>query len=353
MVTKRRGGAHTEINESLPMEEKIVKNRIRCLLNLGNNLRIYTVDDAMTSLKSYYNISFRRSELEVKRVLEEVREELIEKEEETEIDENNNLIPDDELDEETRLLIEEVQENDPTYYPEMDQETDDEEDKPEPGTSTTVQTRGARQKRPKGRTWHEQAFRANKAELWRTRRIGRRKGYFEKPASQSSDKSTKRKPGQRAIEEIKHYQEGTELVINPVAFMWFVRELLHNIWKDELLPVRFKDGIRMQTAAVEALQEATEAYLIQMFTYVNLAANHRRTRKAKRDNKGITITDEDLQLIRIITSNFEGCVLKESEKFGATSEIGDNEKEVKYGKPEEEEGEPKPKRARKGKPKKK
>ena len=72
---KRRGGAHTEINESLPMEEKIVKNRIRCLLNLGNNLRIYTVDDAMTSLKSYYNISFRRSELEVKRVLEEVREE--------------------------------------------------------------------------------------------------------------------------------------------------------------------------------------------------------------------------------------------------------------------------------------
>ena len=350
---KRRGGAHTEINESLPMEEKIVKNRIRCLLNLGNNLRIYTVDDAMTSLKSYYNISFRRSELEVKRVLEEVREELIEKEEETEIDENNNLIPDDELDEETRLLIEEVQENDPTYYPEMDQETDDEEDKPEPGTSTTVQIRGARQKRPKGRTWHEQAFRANKAELWRTRRIGRRKGYFEKPASQSSDKSTKRKPGQRAIEEIKHYQEGTELVINSVAFMWYVRELLHNIWKDELLPMRFKDGIRMQTAAVEALQEATEAYLIQMFTYVNLAANHRRTRKAKRDNKGITITDEDLQLIRIITSNFEGCVLKESEKFGATSKIGDNEKEVKYGKPEEEEGEPKPKRARKGKPKKK
>ena len=188
---KRRGGAHTEINESLPMEEKIVKNRIRCLLNLGNNLRIYTVDDAMTSLKSYYNISFRRSELEVKRVLEEVREELIEEEEETEIDENNNLIPDDELDEETRLLIEEVQENDPTYYPEMDQETDDEEDKPEPGTSTTVQTRGARQKRPKGKTWHEQAFRANKAELWRTRRIGKRKGYFEKPASQSTDQSTK------------------------------------------------------------------------------------------------------------------------------------------------------------------
>ena len=342
---KRRGGAHTEINESLPMEEKIVKNRIRCLLNLGNNLRIYTVDDAMTSLKSYYNISFRRSELEVKRVLEEVREELIEKEEETEIDENNNLIPDDELDEETRLLIEEVQENDPTYYPEMDQETDDEEDKPEPGTSTTVQTRGARQKRPKGRTWHEQAFRANKAELWRTRRIGKRKGYFEKPASQSKDQSTKKKPGQRAIEEIKHYQEGTELVINPVAFMWYVRELLHNIWKDELLPVRFRDSIRMQTAVVEVLQEATEAYLIQMFTYVNLAANHRRTRKAKRDNKGITITEEDLQLIRIITSNFEGCELKDSEKFGATSKIGDDEKEVKYGKPEEEEEEPKPKRA--------
>ena len=143
------------------------------------------------------------------------------------------------------------------------------------------------------------------------------------------------------------------MVINSVAFMWYVRELLHNIWKEELLPIRFKDGIRMQTAAVEALQEATEAYLIQMFTYVNLAANHRRTKKAKRDNKGITITEEDLQLIRIITSNFEGCVLKESEKFGATSKIGDNEKEVKYGKPEEEEGEPKPKRARKGKPKKK
>ena len=41
-------------------------------------------------------------------------------------------------------------------------------------------------------------------------------------------------------------------------------------------------------------------------------------------------------------------MLKESEKFGATSEIGDNEKEVKYGKPEEEEGEPKPKESKKG-----
>ena len=175
---KRRAGAHTVINEPLPMEEKIVKNRIRCLLNLGNNLRIYTVDVAMTSLKSYYNITFRKSELEVKRVLEEVRKELIDEDEETEIDENNNLDPEDELDEETKLLIEEVREDDPTYYPEMDQETDDEEDKPEPGTSTTVQTRGARQKKPKGKTWHEQAFRANKAELWRIRRIGKKGGLF-------------------------------------------------------------------------------------------------------------------------------------------------------------------------------
>ena len=100
-----------------------------------------------------------------------------------------------------------------------------------------------------------------------------------------------------------------------------------------------KDGIQIQTDAVKALQEAIEAHLNQM---LHLTTYHRHTKKTKRENTDITITQEDLELIREITKSFTGCELKYSERLGAKFSVGNDEEKVHYGKPKEsEEGEPK------------
>ena len=113
----------------------------------------------------------------------------------------------------------------------------------------------------------------------------------------------------------------------------------------------------------KTLQEAVEAYIVEMFTYTQLAALHRRPRKAKKEKKeNVTVAEEDLELIRMITGKFEHGELEESERFGGESGITEDEPAVKYGKQDppppddednDENGEPTPKRRRKSTPKKK
>lgn len=52
--------------------------------------------------------------------------------------------------------------------------------------------------------------------------------------------------------EIRHYQKGTELLLRKAPFRRLVREIT----------LDFKQDIRWQLSAVEALQEAAEAYLV-------------------------------------------------------------------------------------------
>ena len=48
---------------------------------------------------------------------------------------------------------------------------------------------------------------------------------------------------------------------------------------------------------------------------------HRRPRKAKKEKKeNVTVAEEDLELIRMITGKFEHGELEESEKFGGESQ---------------------------------
>ncbi|XP_035217322.1 histone H3-like 3 [Stegodyphus dumicola] len=89
------------------------------------------------------------------------------------------------------------------------------------------------------------------------------------------------RPGTTALREIRQYQKTTELLIRKLPFQRLVREIAQYYFSN----------IRFQTTAVQALQEASEAYLVSLFEETNMSAIH-----AKR----VTIMPKDIQLARRI-----------------------------------------------------
>lgn len=90
------------------------------------------------------------------------------------------------------------------------------------------------------------------------------------------------KPGVLALKEIKLYQRSTHLLIRRGPFARLVRELLLT---------RHPRGVefRWQKAAIECLQEASEAYLVHLLSDAYLCSLH-----AKR----VTLMPRDIQLIK-------------------------------------------------------
>ncbi len=72
------------------------------------------------------------------------------------------------------------------------------------------------------------------------------------------------RPGTVALREIRRYQKSTELLIRKLPFQRLVREIAQD----------FKTDLRFQSAAIGALQEASEAYLVSLFEDTNLCAIH-------------------------------------------------------------------------------
>ena len=64
--------------------------------------------------------------------------------------------------------------------------------------------------------------------------------------------------------EICKYQKNTDLLIHKIPFQCLVREIAQN----------FKSDLGFQGAAMFALQEAAEAYLVLLFEDTNLLAIH-------------------------------------------------------------------------------
>ena len=95
------------------------------------------------------------------------------------------------------------------------------------------------------------------------------------------------RPGTVALREIRHFQKGTQLLLLKAPFRRLIHEILQNMAYDDR---RFQD-IRMQSLAVCAIQEASEAYLVHLLGEANLCAIH-----AKR----VTIMPKDIQLARRI-----------------------------------------------------
>ncbi len=89
------------------------------------------------------------------------------------------------------------------------------------------------------------------------------------------------KPGTVALREIRKFQKSTELLIRKLPFQRLVREISQD----------FQLDLRFQSAAVTALQEAAEAYLVGLFEDTNLCAIHAHR---------VTIMTRDMQLARRI-----------------------------------------------------
>ena len=96
------------------------------------------------------------------------------------------------------------------------------------------------------------------------------------------------RPGTVALKEIRRYQKSTELLIRKLPFQRLVREIAGDIG---ICPEHLRGKLRFQSAAVNALQEASEAYLVGLFEDCNICAIH-----AKR----VTIMPKDIHLARKI-----------------------------------------------------
>ena len=89
------------------------------------------------------------------------------------------------------------------------------------------------------------------------------------------------RPGTIALREIRKFQKTTDLLIRKLPFQRVVKEI----------STEFKSDLRFQSQAILALQEACEAYLVNLFEDTNLCAIH-----AKR----VTIMVKDMMLAKRI-----------------------------------------------------
>ena len=99
------------------------------------------------------------------------------------------------------------------------------------------------------------------------------------PATGGVKKPHRFRPGTVALREIRRYQKSTELLMRKLPFQRIVREIAGE----------FEADLRFQGTAIQALQEACEAYMVALFEDSNLACIH-----AKR----VTIMAKDMALAR-------------------------------------------------------
>ncbi|XP_057375880.1 uncharacterized protein LOC130696779 [Daphnia carinata] len=88
------------------------------------------------------------------------------------------------------------------------------------------------------------------------------------------------RPGTKALREIRKYQKGTELLLQKAPFQRLVREVTIEL-SDETM--------RFTAEALECLQTAAEAYVVQLFEDSVLAMIHARR---------VTLMVRDIQFIR-------------------------------------------------------
>lgn len=93
------------------------------------------------------------------------------------------------------------------------------------------------------------------------------------------------RPGELALKTIQELQKSYDLLIPKLRFHKLVREITHSSTDGQSEPFKY------QLAALHALQEAAEAYLVYLFEDSNLCCIH-----AKR----VTIMPRDIDLARRI-----------------------------------------------------
>ena len=87
------------------------------------------------------------------------------------------------------------------------------------------------------------------------------------------------------MQALKEIQKGADLLIRRVPFQRLVREIVQ----------KQREGLKLQSSAVLALQEAGEAFLVGLLKQANICAIH---------TKQVTIMPKDIQLACRIRGDF-------------------------------------------------
>jgi len=103
------------------------------------------------------------------------------------------------------------------------------------------------------------------------------------------------RPGTVALREIRRYQKSTEVLIRKLPFNRLIREIAQDVSSRQL---------RFQNAAISALQEAAESYLVELFEDVNLCAIQ---------TNRVTIMPKDIQLAKAIRRDL---IIKKDSRSG-------------------------------------
>ena len=114
--------------------------------------------------------------------------------------------------------------------------------------------------------------------------MGKNRSRKQAPGKHAT--KTKEKPRRynqriKALHEIKRYQETTDLLIKGLPFQRLVRNIA----------MKYNTELKFQRAAIEALQEGSEAFLVKFFELTNILATH-----ANR----VTILRRDIRLAKYI-----------------------------------------------------
>jgi histone H3 len=111
----------------------------------------------------------------------------------------------------------------------------------------------------------------------------------------------RKRPGTAALLEIKKYQgirTVEETMIRKLPFQRLVKEIAEERSRIASADSSVRHGIRFQAAALQALQEASEAYLVGLFEDTNMCAIH---------GKRVTIMPKDMQLARRLRGEIATC----------------------------------------------
>jgi histone H3 len=111
----------------------------------------------------------------------------------------------------------------------------------------------------------------------KAKKLGSKKSKV--PKAPGMKKTRRFRPGTVALREIRRYQKTSETLISRAPFQRMVREVANVA----------KSGLRWQSAALSAMQEATESYVVGLLSDSNLCALHARR---------VTVMPRDIHLAR-------------------------------------------------------
>ena len=102
--------------------------------------------------------------------------------------------------------------------------------------------------------------------MWAQHINERKRKQLKAIRDEKLEKQRKAQRGMQALKEIQKYQKGADLLIRMVPFQRLVRDIVQ----------KRREGLKLQSLAVLALQEASEAFLVGLMEQANLCTIHRK-----------------------------------------------------------------------------